>query len=195
MNKIYNIIARRLIFQTTRLLYSGHYQIRLYCHVNHDIWMNNIKQDEINFSIIKRFKHKRKDSVKKVQEDDFKSDEENESDIELDESQSKSIITDIKVNSLRVDSIIKNAIGTSRKNIETAFYENKIRINEKKVLKMSTEVKLNDEIDVIRDRPNKNINQLIISRIKILSITPISGALRIKISKDKNLLIDDYTES
>ncbi|KAL2720534.1 mitochondrial transcription rescue factor 1-like [Vespula squamosa] len=193
MNKIYNIITRRSIFQSTRLLCFCHHQVRLYYHVNRDIWMNNFIQDNLNLSIIKRFKHKRKDSAKKkVQEHNLESDED-ESDSELDESQSKSIITHIKVNSLRVDSIIKNGAGITRKSIETAFYESKIRINGKKVLKISTEVQVDDEIDIIRGRPNENINQLYVSRIKILSITPISDAIRIKISKDKNLLIEEYS--
>lgn len=47
--------------------------------------------------------------------DDLESDEEDESDLELDESQSKSVISNIKVNSLRVDTIIKNGAGISRK--------------------------------------------------------------------------------
>lgn len=191
MNKIYNIIARRSIFQSTRLLCFCHQQVKLHYHVNHNIWMNNFIQDSLNLSIIKRFKHKKK-NLKKAKVDDLESDEEDESDLELDESQSKSVIANIKVNSLRVDSIIKNGTGISRKNIETAFYESKIFINGKKVLKMSTEVQVDDEIDIIRGRPNANINQLIVSRITILSITPISEAIRVKIAKDKNLLIEEY---
>nr|XP_050868478.1 mitochondrial transcription rescue factor 1 [Vespula vulgaris] len=191
MNKIYNIIARRSIFQSTRLLCFCHQQVKLHYYVNHDIWMNNFIQDSSNLSIIKRFKHKKK-NLKKAKVDDLESDEEDESDLELDESQSKSVISNIKVNSLRVDTIIKNGAGISRKNIETAFYESKIRINGKKVLKISTEVQVDDEIDIIRDRPNANLNQLIVSRIKILSITPISEAIRVKIAKDKNLLIEEY---
>lgn len=50
-----------------------------------------------------------------MKEDDLESDEEDDSDYELDESHGKSVITDIKVNSLRVDTIIKNGIGISRK--------------------------------------------------------------------------------
>lgn len=51
-----------------------------------------------------------------MKEDDLESDEEeDESDYELDESHGKSVITNIKVNSLRVDTIIKNGLGISRK--------------------------------------------------------------------------------
>lgn len=64
MNKIYNIIARRSIFQSTRLLCFCHQQVKLHYYVNHDIWMNNFIQDSPNLSIIKRFKHKKKNLVK-----------------------------------------------------------------------------------------------------------------------------------
>lgn len=67
MNKIYNIIVRRSIFQITRSLCSSNYQIRLYHHFNRNILTNNnLIQDGLNLSIIKRFKHKKKDSVKVI---------------------------------------------------------------------------------------------------------------------------------
>lgn len=67
MNKIYNIIVRRSIFQITRSLCSSNYQIRLYHHFNRDISTNNnLIQDGLNLSIIKRFKHKRKNPVKVI---------------------------------------------------------------------------------------------------------------------------------
>ncbi|XP_015182548.1 PREDICTED: uncharacterized protein LOC107069612 [Polistes dominula] len=83
----------------------------------------------------------------------------------------------------------------TRKKVEDAFFESKIYINGKKALKISTEVKLDDEIDIIVNRPIDKLNQLIVSRIKILSISAISGAIKIKICRDRNLLIDEYSDS
>ncbi|KAI4495654.1 hypothetical protein M0802_008489 [Mischocyttarus mexicanus] len=130
----------------------------------------------------------------KAKVDDIDSDEdEDETDTDLDESYSKSKILDIKVNSLRVDAIIKAGSFMTRKKVEETFYDSKIYINGKKLLKISTEVKLDDEVDVIMSRVPENVSQLIVMRLKILSISPISGALRIKICRDNNLLIDDYS--
>lgn len=194
MNKVLNIFARRSILQSSRLLCSSHYQIKPNYHVNNDILMNNSIKNGMNCSIIKRFKHKKKSSTKREQVDSDEDENEDEMDLDLDESHGKSKIVDIKVNSLRLDAVIKAGVGMARKKVEEAFYESKIRINGKKVLKISTEVKLDDEIDVIVNRPLENLNQLIVSRIKILSISAISGAIRIKVCRDKNLLIDEYSE-
>ncbi|KAK2580273.1 hypothetical protein KPH14_012520 [Odynerus spinipes] len=193
MNKILGIILRRSILQNTPLLYCGHYQPQLYYHINRDAPINSFcVQNDCNLSLIKRFKHKKKGSVKKEQMDDLESDEEDE-EFEVDESKSKSTIITTKVNSLRVDVVAKAGLGVSRKKIEEAFYDSRIRVNGEKVFKLSAEVKVDDEIDLIRGRSNENTNLLIVSRITVLSIEPISEGIRLKLSKDKSLLIEEYS--
>lgn len=52
-----------------------------------------------------------------------------------------------------------------------------------------------DEIDLILHRKEDNPAFLVVNRILILSMSPGNDNVRIKLSRDKNLLIEDYEES
>lgn len=53
---------------------------------------------------------------------------------------------------------------------------------------------IGDEIDLILHRDENNPSLLVVNRIKILSIVPGSNNIKTKISRDKNLLIENYEE-
>lgn len=59
---------------------------------------------------------------------------------------------------------------------------------------MILQVEIGDEIDIVLHRNLDNPKFLIVNRIVILSMTPTSNSVRIKLSSDKNLLIEDYEE-
>lgn len=52
-----------------------------------------------------------------------------------------------------------------------------------------------DEIDMILHQSIDNPKLLVINRIVILSMEPAADGVQIKLSKDKNLLIEDYEDS
>lgn len=82
----------------------------------------------------------------------------------------------------------------SRNKIEEAFYASKFRVNGKKVFKKSMEVEVGNEIDIVSHRNLDNPAFLIVNRIVILSMSSTPNSVRIKLSIDKNLLIEDYEE-
>lgn len=56
------------------------------------------------------------------------------------------------------------------------------------------QVEVGDEIDMVLHRDLDNPAHLIVNRIVILSMSPLSNSIRIKLSVDKKLLIEDYEE-
>ncbi|XP_012532744.1 mitochondrial transcription rescue factor 1 isoform X2 [Monomorium pharaonis] len=126
------------------------------------------------------------------QEKDKDEDSEEEDDDE--EAPVGSKVMKIKTNSLRLDLVSKTAFKMSRNKIEEIFYESRFRINGNKVLKKSKEVKVGDEIDIILHQNVDNPRLLVINRIVILSISPMKNEtqIQIKLSVDKNLLIENY---
>lgn len=59
---------------------------------------------------------------------------------------------------------------------------------------MQTQVEVGDEIDLVSHRSLDNPGFLIVNKIVILSMNPASESVRVKLSRDKNLLIEDYEE-
>jgi len=55
-------------------------------------------------------------------------------------------------------------------------------------------VEIGDEIDLILHQSVDNPKLLVVNRIVILSMDPISDRIQIKLSIDKNLLIEDYED-
>jgi len=49
-----------------------------------------------------------------------------------------------------------------------------------------------DEIDMILSRSLDSDELIVVNRIVILSMNATSDSIRIKLSRDKNLLIEDY---
>lgn len=56
-------------------------------------------------------------------------------------------------------------------------------------------MEIGDEIDLVLHRSMDNPMLLIVNRIVILSMDPATDGVKIKLSKDKNLLIEDYENS
>ncbi|XP_022123390.2 mitochondrial transcription rescue factor 1 isoform X2 [Pieris rapae] len=122
---------------------------------------------------------------------DYDSDEE-EFD-EGDHSLSKdSKVMKITTTSLRTDAVLKLAHGVARNKIEQLFFESKIRVNGKKILKKSSPVRVDYEIDVIKGYSPKNPDHIIVSRIEVLDIVAKEESIVISVRRFKNLLIENY---
>ncbi|CAG5046500.1 unnamed protein product [Parnassius apollo] len=94
--------------------------------------------------------------------------------------------------SLRADVVLKSALGVSRNKIEQVFYESKIRVNGKKIMKKSSPIKLGSEIDVIKSISPHNPDHLYVSRVEVLNIVAKEESIAITVRRFKNLLIENY---
>lgn len=54
---------------------------------------------------------------------------------------------------------------------------------------------IGDEIDIVLHQSVDNPELIVVNRIVILSMDPVADGVKIKLSKDKNLLIEDYKDS
>jgi len=151
-------------------------------------------QNHYNMYVAKRFKSRKKAADIKKDKDEASDDEEEEDNYEV-EAPVGSKVAKVRVSSLRLDTVSKAGFGLSRSKVEEAFYATKFRVNGKKVLKKSKEVDIGDEIDMILHQSVDNPKLLVINRIVILSMDLVSNGVQIKLSKDKNLLIEDYEDS
>ncbi|XP_023933955.2 mitochondrial transcription rescue factor 1 [Bicyclus anynana] len=128
---------------------------------------------------------------KKSKDDD--SDDENATIWDDDSSLTKdSKIVKLNATSLRMDAILKSTLGVARNKIEKLFYESKIRVNGKKVLKKSIPVREDYEIDVIKSVSPKNPDHLYVARVEIISIAAKEESIAITARRFKNLLIENY---
>ncbi|CAG9787175.1 unnamed protein product [Diatraea saccharalis] len=94
--------------------------------------------------------------------------------------------------SMRTDIILKSALGVARNKIEKAFYESKIRLNGRKILKKSASTKVGDEIDIIKGVSPKNSDHLYVSRVEILNASPNEDSITVTARRFKTLLIENY---
>ncbi|XP_025424930.1 uncharacterized protein C6orf203 homolog [Sipha flava] len=124
----------------------------------------------------------------KNQNDDDSSDDE-ELDLDMDNS---SKLMKFRTSTMRMDAILKHALGKSRNKIEVAFYESRIRVNGEKVTKKSHSVEVGDEIDLVKGPSPNNPDFLLVSRVEVLSAKLDGDELEVKLKMYKNLLINDY---
>ena len=96
----------------------------------------------------------------------------------------------VTVQSMRADLLLKSGIGIARNKIEAAFYENKIRINGKKILKKSVSCSVGDQIDLIRDEPVTNPNHRVVARIEILNTKPKEDSIVVTMRRFKTLTVE-----
>ncbi|XP_035777246.1 mitochondrial transcription rescue factor 1-like [Anopheles albimanus] len=129
-------------------------------------------------------------------------DEEDAEDVENDTTAYDDLIGDkhsrlmkVTVNSLRADVLLKAGLGIARNKVEGLFYESKIRVNGKKLLKKSSQLEQEDEIDVIRGLSPNNPDYLIVSRVEILSVEPRAENLVVTLRRQNSLVIENYPES
>ena len=94
--------------------------------------------------------------------------------------------------SLRVDLLLKTGIGMARNKIEAAFYENRIRMNGKKIAKKSVSCSVGDEIDLIKNDSPINPNHVVVARIEIISTTPKEEGISVIMKRYKSLTIEKY---
>lgn len=98
----------------------------------------------------------------------------------------------IKIPSLRVDGILKTALGISRNKIDVMFYENRMRVNGEKLLKKNSLVNEGDEVDLIKSVSPANPENLIVARVEILSVAEKPDALDVKVKRWKSLTVENY---
>ncbi|XP_011059114.1 PREDICTED: uncharacterized protein C6orf203 homolog [Acromyrmex echinatior] len=175
------------------------YNARTFCRLRDPLQSNllcngdtksNSVQNHCHLYIVKRFKSKKKAA-------NIKKDENEDSDEEKDDEEEAPIgskVIKAKIPSIRLDTISKAGFGISRNKINEAFYASKIRINRNKILKKAKEMKIGDEIDLILHQNVDNPGLLVINRIVILSMNPVTDGIQVKLSVDKNLLIEDYED-
>uniref|UniRef100_A0A8D8C0N2 Uncharacterized protein C6orf203 n=1 Tax=Culex pipiens TaxID=7175 RepID=A0A8D8C0N2_CULPI len=96
------------------------------------------------------------------------------------------------VGSLRADLIVKAGLGIARNKVETLFYESKIRVNGKKLLKKSAQLDVGDEVDVVKGPSPTNPDHLIVSRVEILAANPKSESIGVSLRRHKSLIIENY---
>ncbi|XP_052900882.1 mitochondrial transcription rescue factor 1 [Anopheles moucheti] len=100
----------------------------------------------------------------------------------------------VTVNSLRADLLLKAGLGIARNKVETLFYDSKIRVNGKRLMKKSAQLEVEDEIDVVRGPSPSNPDHLIVSRVEILSVTPRTENLSVTLRRHKSLIIENYQD-
>lgn len=104
-------------------------------------------------------------------------------------------VTTISVPGLRVDSVLKNALGISRNKVDLMFYENKIRINGEKLTKKSVLVNEGDDVDLVKSICPVNPDNIIVARVEILSSRQEDDKFKLKIRKTKTLTVENYPGS
>ncbi|XP_059058588.1 mitochondrial transcription rescue factor 1 [Achroia grisella] len=147
----------------------------------------NITSNPLNnnvYNLIVRYKSKKQSQHDSDDEDDDYNDD---SSLKKD-----SKVVKFSTTSLRTDAILKSALGVARNKIEQVFYESKIRINGKKILKKSASVRIGDEIDVIKMVSPNNPDHLYVSRVEILNVAAKEESIVITARRFKNLLIENY---
>ncbi|XP_026759858.1 mitochondrial transcription rescue factor 1 [Galleria mellonella] len=147
---------------------------------------SNLLSDNLNYVNIVRYKSKKPN---RHDSDDEDEDYDGDSSLKKD-----SKVMKFSTTSLRTDAILKTALGVARNKIEQIFYESKIRINGKKILKKSVSIKIGDEIDVIKMVSPNNPDHLYVARVEILNIVAKEDSIGITARRFKNLLIENYEE-
>ncbi|XP_060871598.1 mitochondrial transcription rescue factor 1 [Metopolophium dirhodum] len=116
-------------------------------------------------------------------------DSDDELDLEMDES---SQLIKFRTSTMRMDTVLKHALGKSRNKIEVAFYESRIRVNGEKVMKKSHSIEVGDEVDLVKGPSPNNPDFLLVSRVEVLSAELDGDELDVKLKKYKSLLINNY---
>ncbi|KAK9505465.1 hypothetical protein O3M35_009519 [Rhynocoris fuscipes] len=189
MQAVRKIIQSRIIF--TRM-YSSNQKIFLMNKFPRRTLIWNINNDLENFVspflIINRHKFK-KPSKTRIKDEEYESDSDSDEEITNNDPNSK-LITG-RMQSLRVDSVLKAGLGLARNKVETLFYDDRILINGRNITKKSVKVDVDDEIDVITG--NKDDHMLSVSRVIVKSAIPNDNddGIIVKMKRYKNLIIEN----
>lgn len=81
--------------------------------------------------------------------------------------------------------------------VEALFYESKIRVNGQKLMKKSSPVQVEDEIDVIKGTSQMNPDHLVVQRVEVLATTPKDDGdgIWVTLRRHKSLIIENYEAS
>ncbi|KAJ3642213.1 hypothetical protein Zmor_025016 [Zophobas morio] len=139
-----------------------------------------------------RYKSKKSKKQSQAPSDSEETGEESTWDDKVVDKNSK--VMNITVNSTRIDAILKSGLGIARNKIETFFYESKIRLNGKKLLKKSDLAQEGDEIDVVKGASVTNPNFLTVARVEVLGVTDKGETVSVKIRRCKNLAVEKYED-
>ncbi|XP_034939018.1 mitochondrial transcription rescue factor 1 [Chelonus insularis] len=194
-NSIFNIV--RSVHVANFTLFKQHFNKLDYNQSNYliphslnfSLKPNNLK----HLTYFKRFKHSKKKS-KGIEEDD---DEEEELDPELQlllQTNKNAKVAIVTAPSLRLDAVVHHGMAISRNKVEAAFYDSKIRLNGKLALKKACQVTVNDEIDFIQGVSPKNPKCLLVTRITILKTSSTETGYKVKVLREKSLMIENYEE-
>lgn len=79
--------------------------------------------------------------------------------------------------------------------VEAKFYENKIRLNGKKVAKKSAQMGIGDEVDVIKGVSPQNEEHIVVGRIEVVSAKAKEENISVILRRYKSLIIENYPGS
>lgn len=79
--------------------------------------------------------------------------------------------------------------------VETKFYENKIRLNGKKIAKKSVQMSVGDEVDVIKGVSPQNEDHIVVGRIEVVSAKSKEESISVVLRRFKSLIIENYPGS
>ncbi|XP_058444010.1 mitochondrial transcription rescue factor 1 [Malaya genurostris] len=159
---------------------------------------SNLLHNHIPVQLV-RFKSKKSNRKGQPSGTQEKDDEENDDDDDHQVDAFDELVTDkhtklvkTSVGSLRADLILKAGLGIARNKVETLFYESKIRVNGRKLLKKSIVLDIGDEVDVVKGTSPTNPDHLIVARVEILAVTPRSESFSVSLRRHKSLIIENY---
>uniref|UniRef100_A0A1Q3G409 Mitochondrial transcription rescue factor 1 C-terminal domain-containing protein n=1 Tax=Culex tarsalis TaxID=7177 RepID=A0A1Q3G409_CULTA len=146
---------------------------------------------------LSRGKSKKANRNQQGHRQDEEEDDDDDDDKDLDEfdellTDKNAKVVKTSVGSLRADLIVKAGLGIARNKVETLFYESKIRVNGKKLLKKSAQLDVGDEVDVVKGPSPTNPDHLIVSRVEILAANPKSESIGVSLRRHKSLIIENY---
>ncbi|KAK5645356.1 hypothetical protein RI129_006656 [Pyrocoelia pectoralis] len=139
-----------------------------------------------------RFKSKGRKQKKEESEDEESESETEDFDSLVVDKQTK--VLTLRVSSLRTDVVLKSSLYVSRSKVDEAFYESKIRVNGKKLLKKSDLAQEGDELDIIKSVDITNPNFLNVARVEVLQIVPKGESFSIRVRRCKSLLVENYED-
>ncbi|XP_011306646.1 uncharacterized protein [Fopius arisanus] len=143
----------------------------------------------------RRWKHNRSSKKGQHREEDEDLEDKDDEEMQLLAHGKNNKIITPSTSSMRIDAVVKAALGIARSQADVALYESKIRVNSEKVLKKGYQVAINDVIDFIVGPSPKNPKFTIVTRITILDAKLNVDTIKLKILREKNLVVDDYMDS
>ncbi|XP_055618330.1 mitochondrial transcription rescue factor 1 [Toxorhynchites rutilus septentrionalis] len=149
-----------------------------------------------NHSIrVVRWKSKKSDRKAQSHRQELEDEDDDEQQLDefdelLGDKHSKLVKTSVA--SMRADLILRSGLGVARNKIETYFYESKIRVNGRKLLKKSIQLNVGDEVDIVKGISPSNPDHLIVARVEILAATPKTESITLNLRRHKSLIIENY---